>query len=124
MRKTVLVVEDDADARAIFCEAIEQRGYRVLAGVHGAEGVHLARRHRPDLILMDIRMPVMDGDLAVRYLKSDPMISRTPVWGISAYLIEGQIDEPPKPLGFDRLIAKPANPQQVAAEIEDEIGPA
>lgn len=123
MGKTVLIVEDDPDARAIYEEALAGRGYTVIAALHGAEGVHLARRHRPDLILMDIRMPVMDGWQAIQYLKSDPAVSHIPIWGISAYLSDEELEQQPSWLHFDRLIPKPIDPVALAAEIEAQIGP-
>jgi two-component system, OmpR family, alkaline phosphatase synthesis response regulator PhoP len=122
MPKTVLIVEDDPDARSIYEEALTERGYTVLTALHGAEGVHLARRHRPDLILMDIRMPVMDGWQAIQYLKSDPAISHIPIWGISAYLSDDELESQPSWLHFDRLIAKPVDPGQLTAQIEALIG--
>ena len=89
--KTVLIVEDDEDTRTVYADALRERGYRVLTATQGAEGVHLARRHRPDLILLDIRMPVMDGrppatsnptsqSPAYRSAPSLPMISRQGRW--------------------------------------------
>lgn len=122
MAKTVLIVEDDSDARSIYEEALAERGYTVIAAMHGAEGVHLARRHRPDLILMDIRMPVMDGWQAIQYMKSDPAISHIPIWGISAYLSDDELEKQPAWLHFDRLIPKPVDPRQLANEIEGQIG--
>lgn len=122
MPKTILVVEDDADSRAIYEEALTERGYRVLTALHGAEGVHLARRHRPDLILMDIRMPVMDGWQAIQYLKADPAISHIPIWGISAYLSDEELEGQPNWLHFDRLISKPVDPGDLADAIEAQIG--
>lgn len=123
MGKSVLIVEDDPDARAIYEEALTQRGYTVIHAMHGAEGVHLARRHRPDLILMDIRMPVMDGWQAIQYLKSDPAVSHIPIWGVSAYLSDEELEQQPSWLHFDRLIPKPVDPVELAAEIEAQIGP-
>lgn len=122
MPKTVLIVEDDADARSIYEEALTQRGYTVLMATHGAEGVHPARRHRPDLILMDIRMPVMDGWQAIQYLKADAAVSHIPIWGVSAYLSDDELENQPSWFQFDRLIPKPVDPTVLAAEIEAQIG--
>jgi CheY-like chemotaxis protein len=122
MPKTVLIVEDDADARSIYEEALKERGYTVLTALHGAEGVHMARRHRPDLILMDIRMPVMDGWQAIQYLKSDPAISHIPIWGISAYLSDEELENQPSWLHFDRLMSKPVDPGSLVNEIEEVLG--
>ena len=122
MPKTVLIVEDDPDARSIYEEALTERGFTVMVALHGAEGVHLARRNRPDLILMDIRMPVMDGWQAIQYLKSDPAINHIPIWGISAYLSDDELERQPSWLHFDRLISKPVDPGELADEIEALLG--
>ncbi len=123
MPKTVLIVEDDPDARSIYEEVLTERGYTVITALHGAEGVHLARRHRPDLIVMDIRMPVMDGWQAIQYLKADPAINHIPIWGISAYLSDEELESQPSWLHFDRLIPKPVDPGGLVDEIEALIGP-
>jgi CheY-like chemotaxis protein len=122
MPSLILIVEDDEDARAIHREALLERGYQVLTANHGAEGVHMARKHRPDLILMDIRMPVMDGWQAIQYLKADPAIRHIPIWGISAYLSDEELDHQPSWLQFDRLIPKPVDPRELANEVEAAIG--
>lgn len=110
------------DARTIFRDALVKRGYRVLTATQGAEGVHVARRQRPDLILLDIRMPVMDGLDAIRYLKSDERTARIPVWGISAFLADVNQEDPH--LGrFDRLLAKPVQPAELVSAIEGQFGP-
>ena len=123
MMKKVLVVEDDADAREIYARILEERGYTVITATNGAEGVHFARRTHPDLILMDLRMPVMDGWQAVRYVRADSTTSKIPVWALSAYL-----DEQPEGYrparSFDRFIPKPCPPEQLAADVERWLGPA
>lgn len=120
--RSILVVEDDSDARTIYRDALVQRGYRVLTATQGAEGVYVARRQQPDLILLDLRMPVMDGLDALRYLKSDERTARIPVWGISAYLADVDRDDPH--LGrFDRLLAKPVEPANLVSQIEGQFGP-
>jgi CheY-like chemotaxis protein len=120
--KTVLIVEDDEDTRAVYADALRERGYRVLTATQGAEGVHLARRHRPDLILLDIRMPVMDGWEAARYIKSDLGISGVPICAISAYGLEpGEMEESARQY-FDCFLMKPIDPKTVADEVDRRIG--
>lgn len=117
MPRTILIVEDDSDARYIYAAALAAHGYRVITAVHGAEGVHMARKNRPDLILMDVRMPVMDGLNALRYIKSDAAISHIPVWAISAYLSDNEVPEERDLRRFDRVFAKPMDPNAVVEEI-------
>jgi CheY-like chemotaxis protein len=121
MPKTVLIVEDDCDSRELFRSALLDRGYDVVTAVHGAEGVHHARTMRPQLILMELHMPLLDGRQALRYLKSDLDTRPIPVWAISAFG-----DDPlshPQGLDFDRTISKPVGPAEVAAEVEAFLGP-
>ena len=118
--KTVLLVEDDEDTRTIYSLALQERGYRVLTANHGAEGVYLARRYSPDLVLLDIRMPIMDGWHAVEYLKHDVETRSIPVWGISAHFD----DQPAEGSGFSRLIPKPLPPNDMVALVEGFLGPA
>ena len=123
MGKTIVVIEDDADARTIFQDALAGRGYRVISAKHGAEGVTLARRNHADLVLMDIRMPVMDGWRALDYLKADPRTATIPVWALSAYLSEEDTRDHPGRTTFDRLLAKPMDPRKLVEEVEDFLGP-
>lgn len=119
---TVLVVDDDPDARTVYRDALESSGYRVLTARHGAEGVDTARRQRPDLVLLDIRMPVMDGLDALRYLKSYASTARIPVWGISAYFEELK-EEKGLLERFDYLLRKPLAPEQLVTEVDFFFGP-
>lgn len=116
--KTILLVEDDLDTRIIYSDALGARGYRVLTASQGVEGVNLARSERPDLILMDIRMPLMDGWNAVRDLKSDPVTAGIPVWGISAHFGE----ETSPITGFSRLLDKPLPPNALVSSVEAFLG--
>jgi CheY-like chemotaxis protein len=80
----VLVVEDYEDARKMVEMILEDAGYRVLLAADGAEGVTLARQHRPDAILMDIFMPGLDGLEATRRIKADPATATVPVIAYTA----------------------------------------
>ena len=80
----VLVVEDYEDARLMVEMILEDAGYRVLLASDGVEGVTMARRHRPDAILMDIFMPGLDGIEATRRIKADPAMASVPVIAYTA----------------------------------------
>lgn len=127
MPRTVLIIEDDEDTRSIYRSALEKHGYRVVVATQGAEGVHLARRGLPDLILLDIRMPVMDGYGAARYLKSDPATRTIPICAISAYDAEEGADEESETSAradFDCFLMKPLAPERIVEEVGRRIGPA
>lgn len=79
IKKTVLVVDDSMMIRRIVGQLLKECGYGVLLSEDGQQGCEMAREHRPDLVLMDIEMPVMDGITATSRLKNDPVTSRIPV---------------------------------------------
>lgn len=122
MPTTILLVDDDADAREIYSAALTNAGYPVITATHGAEGVHLARKVRPRLILMDLRMPLMDGRSSLRYIRSDPETRSIPVWALSAFLDEeedGGMNFP----GFNRMISKPISPDDLVEAVATFLGP-
>lgn len=123
MSKTVLIVEDDEETRKIYRDSLEEYGYRVLTASQGAEGVALARRSKPDLILLDVRMPIMDGRRAMQYLKSDPATAGIPIFGISGFTREEERPERPTKMEFDLFLTKPLDLGLVIAAIEQTIGP-
>lgn len=123
MPKTVLIIEDDADIQAIFAKVLYSKGYSVLTATQGAEGVHLARKYRPEMILLDIRMPVMDGWGALKYLKSYSETREIPVCGISA-MAPGPAAGGEEGVNFDHILKKPIDPVEVVRVVEGRIGPA
>jgi CheY-like chemotaxis protein len=83
--KRVLIVEDDEFSRDILTRRLARSGFEILAAADGREGVIAARLHRPDVILMDLDMPVMDGRTAIRSLRNDPRTYRIPIIVLSAH---------------------------------------
>jgi two-component system cell cycle response regulator DivK len=104
--KTVLVVEDDPASTKLFRQALESRGYNVLQAKHGMEGWCMAREHRPDLILMDIRLPDVSGLEVTKWLKHDETLKSIPIIAITAFAMEGD-EEKMLEGGCDAYIAKP-----------------
>jgi len=111
----VLIVEDNEMNRDMLARRLQRRGYEIITAVNGAEGVELAHSECPDLILMDLSLPVMDGWEATRCLKKAPETTRIPVIALSAHaLVEdrerafavGCSDFDTKPVELDRLIGK------------------
>lgn len=123
-KKSVLLVEDQHDNRVIYRTILEFAGFGVYEATNGEEGVQSAREHRPDLILMDLSMPVLDGWGAVRLLKSDPDLAGIPVCAVSAHVpLEGDAERA-KEAGFECYLTKPVEPREVLAEVERRIGSA
>jgi CheY-like chemotaxis protein len=112
---TILLVEDDSTNRDIISRYLTLLGYRIVIALDGMQAVTLARTERPDLILMDMRLPVLDGWEATRRIKAAPATSAIPIVALTAYAMEderrrclaaGCDDYETKPLEFPRLVAK------------------
>jgi CheY-like chemotaxis protein len=110
----VLVVDDDADARAIYGGYLRRCGCRVLTAADGAAGVAKALRLRPDVIVMDLAMPKLDGWAATRLLRQQKATARTPIIAVSA--VEMARDSARR-AGCDAYIAKPCLPELLWWEI-------
>lgn len=121
--KTVLIVEDNYDNRAIYATLLSTAGYRVLEARNGAEGVGLARGANPDLIVMDLSMPVLDGWGAVAELKADPRTADIPVLALSAHVVLDGDYRRSREAGFVAYLTKPIEPKDVLREIRALIGP-
>src|ERR1043165_5604603 len=120
--KTVLLVEDNEDNRLIYATALRYAGYEVIEAVTGTEGVNLARSRRPDLILMDISVPELDGWEATTLLKSDPATHPIPVIAVTAHALPGD-EERSRAAGCDGYLAKPITPAALIGEGDAPFGP-
>jgi two-component system cell cycle response regulator DivK len=114
--KTVLLVEDDVDNQLVYSVILAHHGYAVLQALDGERGVRMARQHLPDVIMMDLTMPRIDGLQATRMLKADPFTAGIPVIALTAH------DEPEdraaaKQAGCVSFLAKPVEPHRVAVEV-------
>ena len=112
---TIMVVEDNEPSRDVLCRRLERRGYRVLPAVDGEQAVAAARTALPDLILMDLGLPGIDGWEATRRLKADGATRHIPLIVLSAHamssdrelaLAAGGDDFDTKPVRFERLMVK------------------
>jgi two-component system, cell cycle response regulator DivK len=121
--KTILIVEDQIELRAINALFLESHGYRVVAVEDGLQGVRSAREQRPDLIIMDLSIPVLDGFGATRQIKQDPSTREIPVLVLSAHSY-GSAGRRAREAGCDGYIVKPCDPQRLLREVEQWIGPA
>jgi two-component system, cell cycle response regulator DivK len=117
--KLILIVDDSADARFVLGAILNYDGYRVVEAVNGKEAVEKACRHRPDLILMDIQMPVMDGMTAARLIRAEPSLERTIIIAVTGEDLSR--DEFTDSIQvFNNCFPKPITP---AAEVQRMIGP-
>jgi CheY-like chemotaxis protein len=115
----ILVVEDETAIAELLVELIEEYGYKALRAKNGAEGLILARRHHPALIISDVMMPVMDGYELLRAIRSEPDLAETTVVLVSAAFLRNL---PPDMPPADAYINKPFNIQELGALL-DRIGP-
>ena len=113
---TVLLVEDNEDNLRIYSTFLTYSGYRVLEAADGEAGLALARSELPDVILMDVSIPKMDGYEVTRRLKSDPATAQIPVIALTAHALPSDRDRA-RDAGCDGYIPKPAEPRLVVAEV-------
>lgn len=111
----ILIVEDNEMNRDMLSRRLERRGFAVVMAVDGQQGVEMARSENPDLVLMDMSLPVMDGWAATRAIKEDAELSRIPVIALTAHAMEGDRekamaagcdDYDTKPIELSRLLEK------------------
>jgi two-component system cell cycle response regulator DivK len=118
MNRRILVVEDQEDNRRILCDLLKSVDCEVIEALTGEEGVALAESHRPALILMDLRLPVLDGYEATRRIKANPALSRIPIIAVSSYALSGD-DVEALEAGCDAYISKPFSPRELLAKIRE-----
>lgn len=121
-RKTVLLVEDNEDNLVVYRTILEHVGYHVLEARDGEEGVIRARRDHPDLILMDISIPKLDGWAATRKLKADAATRAIPIVALTAHALDEDRQRAIE-VGCDGYLAKPIEPRRVVQEVERFVGP-
>ena len=121
MTKRILVVEDQEDLRGVLRTLLTGSGYAMLEAVDGETGVARAKSDRPDLILMDIQMPVLDGYEATRRIKADPDLATTPVIAVSSFAMKGD-EEKARAAGCDHYVTKPYSPMQLLRVIRSTLG--
>lgn len=106
MKPTILLAEDNPESRYLFCFILAKAGCEVLQAQNGVEAVEKSKGLIPDLIIMDIQMPVMDGYEAVSLMRKDPRLEKTPIVGLSAFAMATDREKALKH-GFNGYIEKP-----------------
>jgi two-component system cell cycle response regulator DivK len=115
-RPQVLLVDDYADAREMYTEYLEFSGFDVVQAANGIEALERAVESGPDIILMDLSLPVMDGWEATRRLKADQRTADIPVVALTGHALAG-ISEGAKKAGCDAFVTKPCLPEDLVTEI-------
>jgi len=116
MSKRILVVEDTEDNRQIIRDLLSSVGYELIEAADGAEGVALAQQERPDLILMDIQLPEIDGYEATRRIRDIPELAKVPIIAVTSYALSGD-EAKTREAGCDGYVAKPFSPRDLLAKV-------
>ncbi|MBS1817099.1 MAG: response regulator [Acidobacteria bacterium] len=115
-RPRVLLVDDYPDAREMYSEYLQFSGFDVIEAANGQEALQRASDASPDIILMDLSLPVMDGWEATRRLKADPHTADIPVVALTGHALQG-ISEGARQAGCDAFVTKPCLPEDLVLEI-------
>ena len=116
MSKRILVVEDQPDNRKILRDVFARTDYEIIETENGEEALAAIAKARPDLILMDIQLPIMDGYTATRRIKADPALRSIPIIAVTSYALSGE-EKKAREAGCDDYIPKPYSPRELLAKV-------
>jgi two-component system cell cycle response regulator DivK len=116
MSKRILVVEDQEDNRQIIRDMLAATDYEIMEAESGEQALEAVAKQRPDLILMDIQLPGMDGYEATRRIKADPALRSIPIIAVTSYALSGE-EQKARAAGCDEYVPKPYSPRQLLAKI-------
>ena len=119
--KKILVAENDLASRELVREILEPCGYQVLEARDGREALQRVEETEPDLVLLDIQMPVLDGSAVLRQLRQDSRFASLPVVAVTAYAMRGD-REKALAAGFDAYLTKPLNAAALKKQLEQLLG--
>jgi len=120
MKNKVLYIEDNEQNMYLVTFILEKHGYEVFAATDGQEGIDKAASIRPDLILLDIQLPRMDGYAVARHLRANPDLAATPIVAVTSYAMAGDRDKA-LAAGCNGYIEKPINPDTFMQQVEQHI---
>jgi two-component system, cell cycle response regulator DivK len=118
MSRKILVVEDQEDNRQILRDLLASAGYEMSEAENGEDALTEVAKQRPDLILMDIQLPIMDGYEATRRIKSDPKTRAIPIIVVTSYALSGD-ETKAREAGCDAYVTKPYSPRALLAKIKE-----
>jgi two-component system cell cycle response regulator DivK len=118
MTKRILVVDDNEDNRRILVDLLTAAGFEPVEAITGEAGVSAAESTRPDLILMDIQLPGIDGYEATRRIKANPALAAIPLIVVTSYALSGD-DEKAMAAGADGYVSKPFSPRALLARVKE-----
>jgi two-component system cell cycle response regulator DivK len=118
MSKCILVVEDQPDNRQILRDLLGSAGYELVEAENGEEALAAVARQRPDLILMDIQLPIMDGYETTRRIRANTELQAIPILAVTSYALAGDEDKA-LAAGCDGYVTKPYSPRQLLAKVRE-----
>ena len=118
MSKRILIVEDQEDNRQILRDLLASTGYEMIEARDGLAGLEAAKKEHPNLILMDIQLPLLDGYEATRRIKADPDLKNVPVIMVTSYALSGD-EVKARAAGCDAYVTKPYSPRLLLAKIRE-----
>ena len=118
MKKRILVIEDQEDNRQIVRDLMTASGYELIEATTGEDGIAMAGREKPDLILMDIQLPGIDGYEVTRRIKANPQLNAIPIIAVTSYALSGD-DKKAFAAGCDAYVTKPYSPRLLLAKIRE-----
>ena len=118
MSKRILVVEDQPDNRQIIRDMLARTDYEITEAENGEEALSAIAKLRPDLILMEIQLPSMDGYEAMRRIRTDPALSSIPIIAVTAYAPSGE-EQKARAAGCNDFVPKPYSPHRLLAKIRN-----
>ena len=121
MNKKILVVEDNPDNRILITDVLTSLDYETVVAVDGEEGVQAAEKEIPDLILMDLSLPKMDGWTATGRIKANPDLEHIPVIALTAHAMVGDREKALQ-AGCDDYISKPIDLRELANKLQEYLG--
>ncbi len=116
MSKRILVVEDQEDNRQIIRDMLAATDYEITEAENGEQALTAIAKQRPDLILMDIQLPIMDGYEATRRIKANPVLKSIPIIAVTSYALSGE-EQKARASGCDDYLPKPYSPRHLLAKI-------
>jgi len=121
MSKCILVVEDQEDNRQILRDLLGSAGYQLVEAENGEEALKALARQRPDLILMDIQLPILDGYETTRRIRSSEDLKSIPIIAVTSYALAGD-DAKAMAAGCNGYVTKPYSPRQLLAKVREYLG--
>jgi two-component system, cell cycle response regulator DivK len=120
MNKRILVVEDQPDNRRILRDLLGNAGYELIEAESGEEALTAVEAQRPDLILMDIQLPVMDGYEATRRIRLNPALKSIPIIAVTSYALAGD-EAKALAVGCNAYVTKPFSPRALLAKVQEHL---